>query len=149
MITLTIDDFAKQMKWMFLLLYLCPNVKKSFLLKVSSVDSQKMITKYFLGAWQMQKKSPKKYEFNPSPDASIFFSSTYVEMYHTSTILFGSENSSLRQDSDSFLAHHGGRWRWPLPSPVGRRHPNQAHRRHPHTMGDAACAWFGLNPPEG
>jgi hypothetical protein len=60
MITLSIDDFAKQMKWMFLLLYLCPNVKKSFLLKgVSSVDSREKITKYVLstlGAWQMQKK---------------------------------------------------------------------------------------------
>jgi len=45
-----------------ILLYFCPNVKKSFLLKVSSVDSQKMITKYFLvGAWQMQKKNPKYY----------------------------------------------------------------------------------------
>ena len=44
--TLTIDDFAKQMKWMFLLLYFCPNVKKSFLLKVSFVDSQEKITKY-------------------------------------------------------------------------------------------------------
>jgi len=32
-------------------------LKKSFLLKVSSVDSQKMITKYpLVGAWQMQKK---------------------------------------------------------------------------------------------
>jgi hypothetical protein len=42
---------------MLVLLYFCPNVKKSFLFKVSSVDSQKMITKYFLaGAWQMQKK---------------------------------------------------------------------------------------------
>ena len=59
MITLSIDDFAKQMKWMFLLLYFCPNVKKSFLLKVSFVDSQEKITKYVLstlGAWQMQKK---------------------------------------------------------------------------------------------
>jgi hypothetical protein len=59
MITLTIDDFAKQMKWMFLLLYFCPNVKKSFLLKVSFVDSQEKITKYVLstlGAWQMQKR---------------------------------------------------------------------------------------------
>ena len=56
----TIDDVVKQMKWMLLLLYFCPNVKKSFLFKVSSVDSQKMITKYFLaGAWQMQKKNPK------------------------------------------------------------------------------------------
>jgi len=45
---------------MLLLLYFCPNVKKSFLLEVSSVDSQKMITKYTLvGAWQMQKKNPK------------------------------------------------------------------------------------------
>jgi hypothetical protein len=37
-------------------------LKKSFLLKVSSVDSQEMITKYVLstlGAWQMQKKNPK------------------------------------------------------------------------------------------
>jgi hypothetical protein len=59
MITLTIDDFAKQMKWMLLLLYFCPNVNKSFLLKVSSLDSQEMITKYFLGVWQMQKKNPK------------------------------------------------------------------------------------------
>jgi hypothetical protein len=62
MITLTIDDFAKQMKWMFLLLYFCPNVKKSFLLKVSSVDGRDKITKYVLstlGAWQMQKKNPK------------------------------------------------------------------------------------------
>jgi len=53
----TIDDVVKQMKWMLLLLYFCPNVKKSFPLKVSSVDSQKMITKYpIVGAWQMQKK---------------------------------------------------------------------------------------------
>ena len=49
MITLTIDDFAKQMKWMFLLLYFCPNVKKSFLLKVSFVDSREKITKYLVG----------------------------------------------------------------------------------------------------
>ena len=53
----TINDVVKQMKWMLLLLYFRPNVKKSFLLKVSSVDSQKMITKYpLVGAWQMQKK---------------------------------------------------------------------------------------------
>ncbi len=36
------------MKWMFLLLNFCPNVKKSFLLKVSSVDSREKITKYVL-----------------------------------------------------------------------------------------------------
>jgi hypothetical protein len=34
-----------------------------------------------------------------------------------------------------------------LPLPVARRHPNQAHRRHPHTMGDVACTLFGINPP--
>jgi hypothetical protein len=33
-----------------------------------------------------------------------------------------------------------------LPLPVARRHPNQVHRRHPHTMGDAACTWLGINP---
>ncbi len=42
---------------MLLLLYFCPNVKKIIPVEVSSVDSQKMITKYFLvGEWQMQKK---------------------------------------------------------------------------------------------
>jgi hypothetical protein len=50
---------------------------------------------------------------------------------------------------NSLPAHHGGRRLWPLPSPMARRHLNQAHRRHPNTMGDAACAWFGLNPPGG
>jgi len=40
-----------------LIVIFAPMLKESFLLKVSSVDSQKMITKYFLvGAWQMQKK---------------------------------------------------------------------------------------------
>ncbi len=53
------------------------------------------------------------------------------------------------QDSDSFLAHHGGRRLWSLPPPVARRNPNQAHRHHPHTMGDAACTLFGINPPGG
>jgi hypothetical protein len=55
----------------------------------------------------------------------------------------------LRLDSDSFLAHHGGRRLWSLPSPVARRHPNKAHRRRPHTMGDAACTLFGINPTGG
>jgi hypothetical protein len=36
-----------------------------------------------------------------------------------------------------------------LPSPVARRHPNQAHRHHPHTMGNAVCTWFGINSPGG
>ncbi len=55
----------------------------------------------------------------------------------------------MGQDSDSFPAHHGGRRLWTLPSPVMRRHPKQAHRCHPHIMGDAACAWLGINPPGG
>jgi hypothetical protein len=33
-----------------------------------------------------------------------------------------------------------------LTLPTVRRHPNRVHRRHPHTMGDAACAWFGRSP---
>jgi hypothetical protein len=40
-------------------------------------------------------------------------------------------------------------WRpaaWPVPLPVTRGRPNPAHRRHPHTMGDGACAWFGRPP---
>ncbi len=57
--------------------------------------------------------------------------------------------TSLRQDSDSFPVHHGGRRLWSLPSPVARRNPNQVHRRHPHTMGNAACTLFGINPPGG
>ena len=32
---------------------------------------------------------------------------------------------------------------WPLPSPVALGHPNQAHRRHLHTMGNGACTRFG------
>jgi hypothetical protein len=36
-----------------------------------------------------------------------------------------------------------------ISSPMAQRHPYQAHRRHPHTMGDAARAWFGMNPPVG
>jgi len=52
----------------------------------------------------------------------------------------------LLQNSESLPAHNGGGWLWPLPSHVAWRHPNHAHRHCPHTMGDAACAWFGLNP---
>ncbi len=33
-----------------------------------------------------------------------------------------------------------------LPSPTARQHPNQVHRRCPHSMGNAACAWFGRIP---
>ena len=31
----------------------------------------------------------------------------------------------------------------PIASPMGLQYPNKAHRRHPHIMGDVACAWFG------
>ena len=89
------------------------------------------------------------YEFNPGPETSLFFSSTYVELYRTSTCCGREFFRACFKTRNSFPAHHGGRRLWPLPSPMARRHPNQAHRRHPHTMGDAACAWFGLNPPGG
>jgi hypothetical protein len=57
--------------------------------------------------------------------------------------------TSLCQDSDSFLAQHGGRRLWFPPLPVARCNPNQAHRHHPHTIGDTACTLFGINPPGG
>ena len=92
------------------------------------------------------KSDDNRYEFNPGPETSLFFSSTYVELYRTSTCC-GREFFLVSRLG--IVSHHGGRRLWPLPSPVARRHPNQAHRRPPHTMGDAVCAWFGLNPPGG
>jgi len=44
---------------------------------------------------------------------------------------------------DTFAVNHGVEQLSPIPSHVGLGRPNQAHRRHPHTMGDDACAWFG------
>ena len=41
------------------------------------------------------------------------------------------------------LANHGVVRKWPLASPISLRRPSQAHRHHPHTMGDHPCAWFG------
>jgi hypothetical protein len=35
---------------------------------------------------------------------------------------------------------------WPIPSHVVLARPNQVHRRHPHTMGDNACAWSRHSP---
>ena len=52
---------------MLLLLNFCPNVKKSFLLKVSSVDSQKMITKYPLSR---SMADAKKAKYNNVPISS-------------------------------------------------------------------------------
>ncbi len=34
-------------------------------------------------------------------------------------------------------------------TPCQRWRPNQVHRRHPHTMGDDDCTWFGLIPSTG
>ena len=92
---------------------------------------------------------PLGYEFYPGPDTSFFFSSTYVELYRTSTCCGRDFFRACVKTRNSFPVHHGGRRLWPLPSPMARRHPNQAHMRHPHTMGDAVCAWFGLNPRGG
>ena len=39
--------------------------------------------------------------------------------------------------------HHGVVRKLPLASPISLRRPNQAHRHHPHTMGDYPCTWFG------
>ena len=79
----------------------------------------------------------------------FFSSSTYVELYRTSTCCGREFFRACVKTRNSFPAHHGGRRLWPLPLPMAQRHPNQAHRRHPHTMGDTACAWFGINPPGG
>jgi hypothetical protein len=40
------------------------------------------------------------------------------------------------------LANHGHHLLLFLPLPVIWWHPNQAHRCHTHTMGDASCDWF-------
>ncbi len=42
--------------------------------------------------------------------------------------------------------HHGDERLWPLPWPVAWWRPNQAYRRHSHTMEDDLCAWFCWNP---
>jgi hypothetical protein len=73
----------------------------------------------------------------------------YLELYCTSTCCGREYFRAWVKTRNSFPAHHGGRQLWPLPSPMAQRHSNQAHRRHPHTMGNAACARFGLNPPGG
>jgi hypothetical protein len=72
-------------------------------------------------------------------DTSLFFSSTYVELY---VLLRAAEESLLE-----LVSRLGTHFRHTMVA--GGFGPYQAHRRHPHTMGDAACAWFGLNPPGG
>ena len=79
---------------------------------------------------------------------SLFYSSTYLRRTVPYFYVLQKRVFCVKT-RNSFLAHHGGRRLWPLPSPMARRHPNQTHRRHPHTMGDASCAWFGLNLPGG
>jgi len=79
-------------------------------------------------------------------------SSTYVGRtvsYRTSSCCGREFFRAWVKTQNSFPAHHGGRRLWTLPSLVARWHPNQAHRRHPHTMGDAARAWNTINPPGG
>ena len=44
------------------------------------------------------------------------------------------------------LRNHGVLRKWPQASPVSLRRPNQAHRCHPHTMGNHPCAWLGRSP---
>jgi hypothetical protein len=56
--------------------------------------------------------------------------------------------TSLRQDSCFQHTMVAGGYST-LPSPVAWRHPNQAHRPHPHTMVNSTCTWFGINPPGG
>ena len=45
---------------------------------------------------------------------------------------------------DMFGVNHGAEWLWPIPWHVAWGCPNQVHRRHPHTMGDDSCTWFGV-----
>ena len=47
---------------------------------------------------------------------------------------------------DMFGVNHGVERLWPLPWHVARGRPNQVRRRHPHTMCDDPCAWFGPIP---
>jgi len=44
---------------------------------------------------------------------------------------------------DMFGVNHGTERLWPISWHVAWGRPNQVHRRHPHTMGDDPCAWFG------
>jgi hypothetical protein len=74
---------------------------------------------------------------------------TYVEMYHTSTILSWSELWPLLQLRTKLRPHHCGQRLCPIPSPGACRRPNRARGCHPHTMDDATYAWFWRNPSGG
>ncbi len=51
-------------------------------------------------------------------------------------------HSYLEEDQ----CQHGNERLWPPSLYQEWGYPNQAHRQHPHTMGNNVCAWFGLNP---
>jgi hypothetical protein len=88
------------------------------------------------------------YKFNLSPDLSIFFQCT-----KNCTVLLrvaeGCLSQALVKTRIRFQRTMVASGYGTLPSPVAWRHPNQVHRHHPHTMGNAACTWFGINPPGG
>jgi hypothetical protein len=62
------------------------------------------------------------------------------------TIVPGPKPPLANKLLDMFGVNHGARRLWPLPWPVTLVHPNQAHQRHPHTMGNDRCTWFGVIP---
>jgi len=47
---------------------------------------------------------------------------------------------------DMFGVNHGVERLWPIPWHVTWGCPNQVRRRHPHTMCNDPCAWFGPSP---
>jgi hypothetical protein len=49
----------------------------------------------------------------------------------------------LPHNRPKILRDHGVVRKLPLASPISLQRPNQAHQRHPHTMGDHPCTWFG------
>ena len=76
----------------------------------------------------------------------LLFCLTYVEKYHTSTILLVSYFWSVLQLVTRSRPHHGGQRLWPIPSPVPQRRPSRVRRHHPHTMGDDGYARLRCRP---
>ena len=68
---------------------------------------------------------------------------------------FSRNATSSRQSSGKILTdtadstQHGCRRRLQIAWHVVARVPFRLHSRHPHTMGDVGCAWFGRNPSGG
>ena len=90
-----------------------------------------------------------KYEINPGFETSPEFFSDVHRHVRNFYAKKSHENTSLFQNQNQRNGHHGRQRLKLLPSPISGRRPSQAHRRHPHTMGDAACARFGKNPSVG